>query len=68
MLEPKSEAALAGEITAPALNDIALAIRKLLEDESYAKRLGKQGKKRVEKEFTWDKNLKKLRDKLQTLI
>ena len=47
--------------------EIADAIIHLLENKRYGKRLGMQGKKRVEQEFVWDMIVPALQKELHTL-
>jgi len=49
-------------------NEIASAIVRLLEDENFAKRLGKMGRERVEKEFGWPVIVSKIRQELVEVV
>jgi phosphatidylinositol alpha-1,6-mannosyltransferase len=42
------------------INQIAEAVIKVLTDESLGKKLGEQGRERVEKEFGWEKQVEKI--------
>lgn len=42
------------------VDGIANAIRRLLSDEAFAKKLGERGRSRVEHEFQWDEQVKRL--------
>lgn len=47
---------------------VSEAIVALLADPDYARRLGRQGRQRVEEELTWDNSARKLRHDLMTVI
>ena len=47
---------------------LAMALRKILGDKALAKRMGIQGRKRVEKEANWDEVTKKIYDSMASLI
>jgi len=49
------------------VGQIASAILRLLKDEDYAKQLGNQGRKRVQREFDWEGIVSRMRGELKKL-
>jgi len=60
-----SEAVVNGEtgvlVDGQNVDEIAAAIIKLFEDDNFRKKLGDNGRRRVEQEFGWEKSVKKFR-------
>lgn len=50
------------------VNELALAMRRLLTDQEYARRLGAAGRERVLSEFTWDRKYAQVRMLYEELV
>ena len=55
-------------IQAGRVNQLALAVRHMLEDRDYARKMGEQGKAHVSDHFTWEHALAKQRAVYQTVL